>query len=65
MANTIITFENDPGRYQTLHATWLKEKQPSVVMSGSATYRMVQNAQTKEIEFHLIDTKSWYESRSF
>ena len=42
MADEEITQENNPDVWNSLHATWLKEKQPGWVVTKTSTYQVIQ-----------------------
>lgn len=62
---TIVTEENNPGLYASLHAMWLAEGKRGWVVNGSKQYRVIQNAETQAIEFLEKGTQELYETTSF
>jgi hypothetical protein len=50
----VVTKESAKTQWESLVRQWNREGQPTHVAVGEAQYQMVQNAQTKKIEFHLV-----------
>lgn len=61
-----VTQENNPGLWSSLYAMWVAEgSKTKYVVNGTAQYRVVQDAQSKEIKFLPQSAESLYEHRSF
>jgi hypothetical protein len=50
----VITEESSKTVWNRLGAQWMKEGKPSFLAVGSVQYRVIQNAETKKIEFNPV-----------
>ncbi|OGO60718.1 MAG: hypothetical protein A2Z36_02015 [Chloroflexi bacterium RBG_19FT_COMBO_48_23] len=64
MADEEITQENNPDVWNSLHATWLKEKQPGWVVTKTSTYQVIQKVDGS-LAFKPFSSEALYDTTSF